>query len=93
MRTADLFATSDDEQQEPSFEIPRLWPPATPGTGQPPLGARCSNCSGQAWWVEKSGRQWGHRCCICIPSPRPDDQIVVVDTSSFGEVLSLPQAE
>ena len=80
MRPTDLFASSDDEQVNPAWPVPRLWPPATPGTEPPPMGACCSNCSGRAWWIEKTGRQWGHRCVVCVPSPRPDDRINIVDT-------------
>ncbi|MFL5285188.1 MAG: hypothetical protein ACJ8AW_30485 [Rhodopila sp.] len=81
---ANFFAPSDleDEQAAASWTMPKLWPFATPGPQPPPPGASCSNCGGSAWRTERTGRQWGFRCYRCVPSPRPDDRIVVVETVS-----------
>jgi hypothetical protein len=79
---ATLFEESDleTELKLTGWTMPALWPAATPGPDIPPPLFRCSSCGAGAWWHEKTGRVWGMRCMVCVPPPRPDDRIVIIET-------------
>jgi hypothetical protein len=59
--------------------LPVLLSPSSKGDAPTP-GETCLACDGSAFWANRSGRSLGWQCCRCIPSPRPEDRIVVIDT-------------
>jgi hypothetical protein len=82
--TGDLFGASDHSAND-VWQAPRLVPPAYVGTAPAP-GSACSRCLSTTFWSEKTGRNGGWRCFCCVPATRPDDRLLIVDTTEPATV-------